>query len=127
MNDREDIRRATHRSKESRYHLHVLVCAESRRALGAVKRVKAGGFAAAILLSTASLLLLSSNAGAAAQAVTRAAAATAGGDAVVSRIWGARAVAATATGAACSLVLAAAASLLEGRFYTNFERHPVYR
>ncbi|CAN0492450.1 unnamed protein product, partial [Ectocarpus sp. 12 AP-2014] len=108
LNDHEDCRRPSHRSFESRYHRHVLICAETRRALATVKRVKKGGLALSALLAAASVLL--SRAGAARAA---AAAAPPGVGGLVA-----------ALGSLCSLGLAAAANALEARFYTNFERHP---
>lgn len=108
LNDHEDCRRPSHRAFESRYHRHVLICAETRRALATVKRVKKGGLALSALLAAASVLL--SRAGAARAA---AAAAPPGVGGLVA-----------ALGSLCSLGLAAAAKTLEARFYTNFERHP---
>ncbi|CAB1115876.1 unnamed protein product [Ectocarpus sp. CCAP 1310/34] len=110
LNDHEDCRRPSHRAFESRYHRHVLICAETRRALATVKQVKKGGLALSALLAAASVLL--SRAGAA-RAAAAAAAAPRGVGSLVA-----------ALGSLCLLGLATAANALEARFYTNFERHP---
>lgn len=102
LNDHEDSRRYNHRSNESRYHRHVLICADSRRALAMVRRVKRGGFALAAILAASSMVLSGAS-----SSIARA------GFAGV----------ATACGAVCSLALSAAAVVFEGHFFSNFERH----
>lgn len=112
--DHEDSRRYDHRSNESRYHRHVLISAETRRALAKVKAVKRWGLAWAAVLAMSSV-------GLSCASITRLAAV--GADAVVSRVRAAGIAA--ACGAAVSLGLGVAATVLEGHFFTNFERHPV--
>lgn len=127
LSNHEDGRRYSHRSRESRYHRHVLITASTRRALAKVKLAKRSGIAAAAVLAAASLLLLSSSSVAAAAAASATAAASSGGGgvaALVSGIGGARASVVAAVGAVCSLGLGTAAGILEGHFYNNFERHP---
>lgn len=89
----------------------MLISATTRKALATVKRVKRGGLALAAALAVSSILL--SGAG-----VTPAAAPGAGASMSRFRV-------AAALGGMCSLGLGVAALVLEGHFYTNFERHPV--
>lgn len=125
----EDTHSSSHRSQESRYHNHVLLSSETRRALANVKRVKKGGLALAALLVSASVLLSSVGAARAiaTATATTAAAAAVGSGGVAAAVTGPRAgvaAVATACGAIFSLGLAVAAGTFEKRFFKNFERHP---
>ena len=108
LSDHENSRLHDHRSNVSRYHRHVLISTETRRALAAVKRVKKVGLTLAAALATGSMLLVGPGAGM--------------GTAAMSRI---RATSLAALcGAVCSLSFGVAALVFEGHFYRNFERHP---
>lgn len=97
----------------------MLVSAETRKALATVKRVKRAGLALAAVLAASSILFL--GAAVAPGAGGAAAAAVTGTTLCRARAAGL----AAACGAVCSLALGAAALVLEGHFYTNFERHAV--
>lgn len=114
LSDHEDSRRYNHRSNESRFHRHVLISAETRRALAKVKAVKRWGLAWAAVLAMSSV-------GLSCASITRLA--TVGADLAVSKLRAAGIAA--ACGAVVSLGLGVAAAVFEGHFSTNFERHPV--
>lgn len=118
LSDHEVSGSPKYRAKQSRFYNHVLLSECTRKALKNVIRVKRVSLATAGILAVIALVI-SCSAGAV-PPIAAASATSVGG--LFKRGW---AGIATAVGGAVALGVGAAAQKLEGRFYENFERHPV--